>query len=427
MLTSHRKIFGLAFSIVIASILIFYKFNQIPSRTFFDEVEFARLALELGKRTPTIYMDYSTGHSTPYYYILLLSLQILGISSFALRLPSAVFGLLSVVFFYLTLYQIYKKILPKNELLILFMSISSTIILATSRWFYNFARYSFEATFLLFLEILSVFFFIKYLHHKKMLNLIASLAMAGLAFNSYAPGRLFILVIAASMFLAKKSLKFKFNPRHLFFSSAVFLIIIFPLVFYFVSNPDIRFQQQIYLQNSDLSIQEQASFFAENISKNLSMLVLQGDINGRHNYPGKPAITPFLLILFLLSIARVKIYRIKFWHAFFVIWAAVSIIPTLITYPWENPHMLRTFTVLPSIAYFSASSFFIIIKISARFSKNKSTHLAVAFIALLILLSAVYDARTYFKYQPAVFEMQFETVGDLSEANLNLLPKSMGR
>ena len=36
----------------------------------------------------------------------------------------------------------------------------------------------------------------------------------------------------------------------------------------------------------------------------------------------------------------------------FLLYFLLSIFPALMTYPWENPNMLRTYTSLPAIVYF---------------------------------------------------------------------------
>jgi predicted membrane-bound mannosyltransferase len=80
---------------LISAGVIFYKFNQIPSHLDLDEAEFARLAISLYKEPLTIFSPYATGHATPYFYLILASFLTFGLNTFALRLPSALFGFLN--------------------------------------------------------------------------------------------------------------------------------------------------------------------------------------------------------------------------------------------------------------------------------------------------------------------------------------------
>src|SRR5690349_4262419 len=96
-----NKWVGLTLVILAAVCLIFYKFTQIPGNISFDELEFAQLALSLSHHAYIPYSPLATGHSTLYFYIILLSFKIFGVNTFSLRLPAALFGVLGAVLFYL--------------------------------------------------------------------------------------------------------------------------------------------------------------------------------------------------------------------------------------------------------------------------------------------------------------------------------------
>ena len=84
----------------------------------------------------------------------------------------------------------------------------------------------------------------------------------------------------------------------------------------------------------------------------------------------------------------------------FLIYFFLSIFPALMTYPWENPNMLRTYTVIPAIVYFIGLS------ISKIFKITKQKYLWL--IIIIIVFSSFYELRTYFKYQSTVFNQSFE-------------------
>src|SRR3989344_6656860 len=161
-----KKWFVIISILLFSSVVIFFKFNQIPHNISFDEIEFARLALSLENNNYSSYSSMATGHSTLYFYILLLSIKLFGITNFALRLPSAIFGVGCVLVFFFVLKQVFNK---TNYYLLPFIG---AFVLLTSRWFLNFARFSFEATFLLFLELISILFVLKYSKNKENLFLV---------------------------------------------------------------------------------------------------------------------------------------------------------------------------------------------------------------------------------------------------------------
>lgn len=390
--------------IFLSSFLIFYKFNQVPKNLSFDEVSFAHLALSLKEAPFTPYSPLATGHSTLYFYFILLSFKIFGLTNFALRFPSAFFGLVGVVLFYFVLRYIFEK--PLAVLLAFFF--------ATLRWYFNFARFSFEATFLLSLELASVLFLLLFLDKKKVFYLVLSGLFAGLAFNSYTPGRIFFLLPLFFLIVGKfdfKRLHLLANYKLLVVFLAPFLITAAPLSLYLLSHQEARVSQQQFLTKEQLSIKDKAEFLLSNIKKTALMFNFKGDLNGRHNYPGKPALNPILGALFLFGLA-VSIFQIgNFYNRFFIFYFLLSLIPTLLTPPAENPHMLRTFTVIPSLVYFIGQFLqFLIVKIRPQYKK--------AFIfatSLILILSAAYEVRTYFKYQSVVFKDAFEVKEKLEE------------
>jgi general stress protein CsbA len=89
------------------------------------------------------------------------------------------------------------------------------------------------------------------------------------------------------------------------------------------------------------------------------------------------------------------------YNLFFLGYYLLSLIPTIFTYPWENPNMLRTFTVIPSLIFFVGKSIVFLLK---RFKYNKYVTI---FLTILIIGSAAYELRTYFVFQAAVFKDVF--------------------
>lgn len=409
-----KKILPLIILIFISALLIFYRFTEIPKFLAPDEVDFARLAYSLENKPYIPYSPLATGHSTLYFYVLLASLKTFGANIFALRLPAAIFGVLCILIFYLILKIALKKQL-NNETIKQWVPFFLSIILLTSRWFLNFARFSFEPTFLLFLELTSIYFLLKFNENvkvKKPLNfyLISSGLFAGLAFLSYTPGRIFF-VLPLGFFIFKLVISLtrkQFDNeiiKHLLYFLIPFLIIITPLTSYLLTNKDSRVDQQFLLTNHELSISEKASGLWNNISSTTLMLFTKGDMNGRHNFPGKPAINPILGILFILGLimtmrsAFTKASTDKQWSKFFLIYFLISLLPALVTYSWENPNMLRTYTSLPSIIFFIGQGLIFLFK--------KNIQIICLTLIAIICISSSYEMYTYFVYQPLSFKNSF--------------------
>lgn len=371
-----------------AAAVIFFQSTEIPKHLAFDEVEFAQLALSLDGKPYMPYSQLATGHSTLYFYIILISFKLFGVSAFALRLPSALFGILSVLLFYV----ITKKVL-KNELL----AFLSTLTLLTLRWFITFSRFAFEPTFLLFLELVSVWFLIKFLEKKSYVFLFLTAVSSGLAFQSYTPGRLFFLL--PFLLIALTTKKIKYVLVYLLF----FLISSAPLLTYLATHQDQRLEQVSLLSDSRLSQTEKIMAVGENIKRTLFMFNLEGDMNGRHNYPGKPVLNPLLGLLFLagvgLAAAQYRNTHTILFAGFFLL----SLLPAVLTKTEDNPNMLRTFTAIVFIPY--------VIGLMLKSYRG----LFQAVLILVLVLSAGYELRTYFLFQSRVMKNSFEVTCSLPE------------
>jgi len=192
-----RKIFiELFLLLILSSLIIFFQFNEIPKKLSWDEVEFSRLALSLENKPYLPYSRLATGHSTLYFYAILASFQIFGVTNFALRFPAALFGIMNVLIFYTITKRVFsqvnyfkkafffKKIPIIGESVSSFIPFSLSLIFISSRWYFNFARFSFEATFLLFLELMAILFLIVWFKKQRLLYLIFVSFFSGLAYHS---------------------------------------------------------------------------------------------------------------------------------------------------------------------------------------------------------------------------------------------------
>ncbi|OGK16655.1 hypothetical protein A3H80_00140 [Candidatus Roizmanbacteria bacterium RIFCSPLOWO2_02_FULL_37_19] len=424
--------------LIISVVIIFYKFNQIPADLTRDEVEFTRLALSLSGEPYAPYSPLATGHSTLYFYLILASFKLFGVTSFALRLPSALFGILSPVVFYAIIKQIFPKkfsILSANwrTHISIPLALLLVFLLVTQRWYFNFARFSFEVTFLLFLELVSLWFLLIYFKSKNYKYALGSGVFAGLAYNSYIVGRLFfvlpliffiyeILNRGSSDLIGVQDDKKKKRLHLLIFKGLLafllpFILLTSPLNLYLTQNKDIRIHQQSYFNNTELNFQTKMQFLGQNLASIPLMLFVpdKGDVTGLHNYPYKPALNPIIGVLFLsglcISISRffqhrgLEIRTRKRYIAFFFVWFMFSLIPTILTYPWENPNMLRTYTSLVPIIFFSGITIDYAYQLVQR--KKLSTYFGIILIGL-VCVSAWYELRTYYVFQTEVFKEAFE-------------------
>lgn len=376
--------------LIISILIIFFDFRNFNLNVAHDESEIVRAALTLVDKPFTVFTPIADGHTTLYLYTILGSFNIFGSNTFAMRFPVAVCSVLNV----LLLFFILVKVLNENKYR-LEIGLLASVLMLTSHWFVNFARFSFEIQFLLCLELISLLFILR-CHPAKAgsrwdMNIILSAIFAGLAFNSYQPGRIFFLVPLFYLLINKY---YKQIAKFLI----VFGIVILPLSIYLMTNTtnDIRINQQLYLTNKKLTSEQKMNYFGQNVAKTLGMFSFVGDSNGRHNYPGKPAINPILASLMYLGIfiALLNIRKNNY-HKLFLIYFLIALFPTLLTLPEENPNMLRTYTVLPAMFYFVAVSLNTLFYLKVK-NWNKYQKLIIFLILLLLMYSTYKELATYF-------------------------------
>ncbi len=385
-------------AVTISAIIIFIEFPFLPQNISLDEAEFILLAQSLDNHSYIPYTQLATGHATLYFYILLFSIKLFGGTMFAVRLPSALFGIVDTAL----IYYIFKIILQEKEKLSqivkTWMPLLLTILFSSMRWYFGFARFGFEATTVLLFELGGILAFILFRQKKSMRYLLITGICAGLAYNSYTPGRMFFIL--PLIFLIIDGIKFK---NLLIFIIPIILLSL-PLNIYFAKHDDNRIYELFFLQSEQLSIAEKTDFMIQNVKSVGSMFLIKGDMNGRHNYPGKPMLNPILGLLFVAGLVISLVRFKKGYNAFFLVYFVLGILPPLLTYPWENPNALRGVTVIPSIVYFAGQAllgmFYIKLPIPKRYI------LYVIFV--IVALSAIYELRTYFVFQRLVFPAAFE-------------------
>lgn len=204
------------------------------------------------------------------------------------------------------------------------------------------------------------------------------------------------------------------------------VILISPLIVVLGTRTDTRIEQVSVIRNRSLSPEQKVRAIGGNTLKAASMFVFQGDMNGRHNYPGKPALNPILALMMVsglvLAVTRIR----ENYNVFFLSYFLMAFIPMILTNPEDNPNMLRSISVLPAIIYFIGIA---IQRIVLAMREGKLRIAAIAITCLVLALSAAYELRTYFMFQSRVMRNSFEvkcSLDDLKHTAYAYVPKNCG-
>lgn len=216
-----KIIFAIIF--VIAVFFRFWNLSSLPSGLNWDEISHGYNAYSLlktghdqwGQAWPIFnfraYGDYPT---TANLYFTIPSIAVFGLNAFSIRLPSAIFGLLFVVFNYLL-----AKIIFKNEKLALF----NMLLAALSPWTIFPSRAVFQSNLSQFFFIAGLYYFYKSLLKPKKAYL--SALLFGISLYSYHNTRIAVpLLISFFIIYYWRQLK---NKTHLY-ALIIFLLLAIP-------------------------------------------------------------------------------------------------------------------------------------------------------------------------------------------------------
>jgi 4-amino-4-deoxy-L-arabinose transferase-like glycosyltransferase len=207
-LKKHTLLFLLLISILIGVFFRAYRLSVTPSGFYLDEAAMGYDAFsilktgkdEYGKTLPLIFRSFGDFKTPIYTYLIVPLIALFDLSVLTTRLPSAIFGILTLPMLYFLVREIspqrYKRLLP----------VISVLFLAISPWHIIFSRTAYETNIALFFLLLASYLFIKALK-KPWLFLFSAIAFA-LSFLSYHAERLIAPIILIALIICYKEVLF---------------------------------------------------------------------------------------------------------------------------------------------------------------------------------------------------------------------------
>jgi 4-amino-4-deoxy-L-arabinose transferase-like glycosyltransferase len=381
----------------LAAVLRFYRLASIPPSLDWDETSLGWNAYsilktgtdEYGKAWPVSIRSFNDYKPPLYVYATVPSLALFGKNEFAVRFPSALAGILTVlVAFFLV------KELTKSRLL----GYLVTWLLAISPWSLQFSRAAFEANLALLFFVSAALFLVKFINSKSIFHLLSSTFAFVAAIYSYHSPRLVIPVFLLGVGVYYRKIFFE-KWKISFLAGILFLVSLYPLARNTIHT------QSATARFSDVSIftlnknpWETATLFAKNYLDNFSFdfLFLSGDKNDRHHAPDMGMMylveSPFLLtgLYFLFSEKRT-------WRFIILWWLAVAPLAAAIT--TTSPHAIRSLVFLPIWQILTAYGLLKIVKTRLILS---------CFVCLLMSVNIYYFFHQYFIHFPVEFARNWQ-------------------
>ncbi len=212
--------------IILACVLRFYNLSSIPNGFSDDEAAFGYNAYsilktgtdEWGKYLPlTTFKSFGDYKLPVYFYMTAASISVFGLTEFATRFPTAIFGVLSVIATYLLV----KKLFDEKTALL------ASFLLAISPFNIFVSRHALESAVPIFFNLTAVLFFIKSFKNKKMIFI--SLALFAINLYIYRSTWIFVPIYLAVMLILFKEEITK-NSKNFAIALALFVILTTPIV-----------------------------------------------------------------------------------------------------------------------------------------------------------------------------------------------------
>lgn len=369
----------LALVLVVAAGLRLFQLGSNPPSLDWDEVSIGYNAYSLlqtgsdeyGNSWPFSIRSFNDYKPPLYTYVTMPFVAILGLTEVAVRLPSALAGILAVYLTYLLVQEIFRKHKQSEA-----VALATAALLAVSPWHLQFSRAAFESNLALTGYLATVYLFIRWLREagRWQLTWLLAAAVSGAAtLYAYHSARLVLpLMLMGIVVMNYKRLLGRWRSLGLAILVGALLISPFVYITFFRSSSLARFNTVSFLGSGEFS--EERERFARNaqyysyggvnklfhhrylvnaavISRNYfdhfnpDFLFLESDTNPRHHAYGMG-----LLYLIELPLLVYGGYRLvgekKVEHKWLIAWWFI-VAPVASALTDSTPHAIRSLLLLP--------------------------------------------------------------------------------
>ena len=265
----------LLFIILTSVILRFWQLGNVPHSPDWDEAALGWTSYsiiemgkdEYGKSFPVILRSFDDYKPALYVYLVVPFIKIFDLNLLAVRLPSAIFGVIAVIGTFYLVKELFEKFKYRERLALL-----SSFLLAISPWHIQFSRIAFEAQIGLSMNILAVLFFLKGLKNK--FFLLPSVIFAVLSIYVYQSEKVYLPIlfaVLASIYL-KDILKL---PRRWVIGTVILgLVLVAPMIYGLFSD------KNALLRAKGVSVFSDSTQFLKRSALKISDDRLRGDYLG---------------------------------------------------------------------------------------------------------------------------------------------------
>ncbi len=405
----------LLFIIILSFVLRFYDLGKVPNGLYQDETAIGYNAYsilqtgkdEYGKSFPLYFKSFGDYKLPLYIYIDTIFIKIFGVSGFAVRFPSALFGVLTV----LGIYFLVKELTQNKNLALL-----SGFMVSVNPWHLHYSRATFEVSISLFLLILGTYLLLK---SKKGFFFLGTLCFI-LSLYGYNLTRLLSPALYIMVLLFKYRSKAMSVKREIVFSWVFGIMLLVPFLMTFFEKGGINSAKGTLFFTSGViqsSLIEFRSYLVEtpvflnklffnslelnlwHLIKNIvgylsvNFLFLTGSSHGNHGIGNVGQFYIWELPLIVYGIIIVIKDKLK-WGFLLFMWIAITVFIASLTR--EVPHATRSFFLIFSLEVLSSLGLL-------KFYKSNINKIIKIIFILLIFYNFIYYFVSYYKVFPVSY------------------------
>ena len=367
-----------------------YAIGTLPPGLYRDEAYNGLDALHVLEGARPIFFEANNGREPLFIYLQALSVGLLGRSPAALRLVSALVGILSI----LSIYALGARLYGQR------VGLLAAFLCATTVWTLNLSRIGFRAGTFFPLAACSLLLLWQGLdiaadgaRRQGLLCMVGAGVLYGVCFYTYLAARLSVLALFLfALYTLVRDRRRFWLCGWLAFGLASLLVAL-PLLAYFAQHWETTLGRtaQVSILNPTINGGDLWGTFVRNLWRTFRAFVDRGDTIPRHNVPGRPIFDPLLSLAFwgglILSIRRA--WR-RSEYALGLIWLGVMIWSTILAE--DAPHFLRASGILPVLFFFPAIG---LAEFWAFLTRLGHERLGGALIGAVLVSSAVLGVGAY--------------------------------
>lgn len=417
--------------VAIAFLLRFYQLGINPPELTWDEASWGYNAYtlgidgrdEFGRFLPLDYLE-SFGDFKPpvYVYLTILPVKLLGLTPLAVRFPSALAGVFTVIVCFFLTREIFHASRHRD-----WYAVVASLLLAVSPWHIMLSRAAFEANVASLLLMSGVYFFLIAVRQKPWMLCVSILCFV-LCIYTFNSARVVspLVVISLSLFFWRQLRRIK---KQVAVAMIIGVILMLPTAKFLLSpQAGLRYKEVNIF--SDVSLVERSNlqiaydqhaiyaplihnrrfiYFTEFIMHyfdNLSPSFLFFTGDGNPKFSTQDVGQMYVVELPFLIIGALYLFRKKEGAWFILpVWLMLAIIPAAVAR--ETPHALRIEGTLPTWQIITAYGFIQILEGIKRFFISAQKILVIV-MGLVLFLSLFYFQHGYYNHYPRDFSNQWQ-------------------